>query len=342
MPGSAKSALVLQGGGALGAYELGAAQAFYKDPNFSPDLIAGVSIGAVTAVLLARPKAPRKPLAALEAFWEKVAVPAPFLPVLARPYASFLGNPNFFTPRRDYLNFLDWDYFYDTKPLQRTLEELVNLETLRDKTALPRLLVSATNLRQGQIEYFCSDSRDYELTLDHIMASSSLPPAFPMTAIGTEHYWDGGLFDNTPLGAVLDHLNDGDGPDVDRTVYVVNLFPNTAAIPKNMPEVAARMKNLQFANKSLEDVKLLKRFNEVAALMEALESLPNGNPLKDHPAYRVVKDRGYLRVPRIVQITPPDATTQFGDADFSPEAIKERAQKGKEQTEKALKEAGLQ
>jgi predicted acylesterase/phospholipase RssA len=90
------------------------------------------------------------------------------------------------------------------------------------------------------------------LTLDHILASSGLPPAFPMTAIGTEHYWDGALFDNTPLGAVLDHLNDGS--DVDRTVYVANLFPNTAAIPKNMPEVAARMKNLQFANKSFEDV----------------------------------------------------------------------------------------
>jgi hypothetical protein len=76
--------------------------------------------------------------------------------------------------------------------------------------------------------------------------------------------------------------------------------------------------------------------------MRALESLPNGNPLEDHPAYQVVKDRGYLRVPRIVAITPPEATTQFGDADFSPEAIKERAQKGEEQTEKALKEAGLQ
>ena len=337
MARSAKSALVLQGGGALGAYELGAARTFYRDVRFSPDLIAGVSIGAVTAVLLARPKAPLKPLAALEAFWEKVALPAPFFPSLARPYASFLGNPNFFTPRRDYLNFFDWDYFYETKPLRRTLEELVDVKALRDKTALPRLLVSATNLREGQIEYFYSNSRDYELTLDHIIASGSLPPAFPMTTIGTEHYWDGGLFDNTPLGAVLDHLNDG--ADVDRTVYVVNLFPNTAAIPKNMPEVATRMKNLQFANKSLEDVKLLERFNEVAALMQALESLPKGNPLEDHPTYQVVKSRAYLRVPRIVAITPPEATTQFGDADFSPEAIKERTKKGEEQTEKALKEA---
>lgn len=276
-----------------------------------------------------------EPLAALEAFWQKVTVLAPFLPDLAQPFVSFLGNPNFFMPRLDYLNIFNWDYFYETSPLRRTLEDLVDLKGLGDKTALPRLLVSATNLREGQIEYFCSDSCDYELTLDHIMASSSFPPAFPKTTIGKESYWDGGLFDNTPLGAVLDHLRDA--PDVDRTVCVVNLFPNVAPIPKNLPEVAARMKNLHFANKSREDLNLLARFNEVVVLMQALESLPGGNPLQDHPAYRAIKDRGYLRVPRIISITPSEKTTQFGDADFSPEAIETRAKEGEEQTLRALR-----
>jgi NTE family protein len=339
MAGSAKSALVLQGGGALGAYELRAARALYKNPNFSPDLIAGVSIGAVTAVLLARPKKEMTPLQALEAFWQKVTVPASFFPELVRVYASFLGNPNFFKPRQDYWNFFNWTYFYDTEPLCRTLEDLIDLEALGSKTALPRLLVSATDVKEGQIEYFYSDSDEYSLTLHHIIASGSLPPAFPMTVIGRKHYWDGGLFDNTPLGAVLDHLNDA--PDVDRTVYVVNLFPNKTEIPTNLSGIAARMKNLQFANKSLEDVKLLSRFNEVAALMEALETFPGGNPLKDNEAYKAVKRHGYIHVPRIVSIMPPDPTQQFGDADFSPEAIKKRADEGKAQTEKALPTAGL-
>jgi NTE family protein len=196
------------------------------------------------------------------------------------------------------------------------------------------LLVSATDLNEGQINYFYSHSDEYNLTLDHIMASGSLPPAFPMTVIGDKHYWEGGLFDNTPLGAVLDRLDDA--PDVERTVYVVNLFPNKAKIPTNLSEIAARMKNLQFANRSLEDVKLLSRFNEVAALLESLESLPEGNPLKDYPAYKAVKARGYLRIPRIISITPPEATVQFGDADFSPEAINKRAKEGEEQTLKAL------
>ena len=334
MAGSAKCALVLQGGGALGAYELGAARALYEDSSFSPDLIAGVSIGAITAVLLARPKKPMMPLEALEAFWEKVAVDVSLLPELVRPYASFFGNPHFFMPRRDYLSFFDWTYFYDIEPLRRTLEELVDLEALATKSASPRLLVSATNLEEGQIEYFYSNSPLYNLTLDHVIASGSLPPAFPMTPIDRKHYWDGGLFDNTPLGAVLDHLNDA--PGVDRAIYVVDLFPNRADIPKNMLEIAARMKNLQFANKSLEDIKLLKRFNDVAALMDALEALPQGNPLKDDDAYKAVKAQGYLRVPSVVPIMPPDVPDQFDDADFSREAISARAKAGEDQTLKAL------
>ena len=336
MAGSAKSALVLQGGGALGAYELGAARALYADPAFSPDLIAGVSIGAITAVLLARPRKPMTPLEALEAFWKKVTVSAPFLPGPARPYASFLGNPHFFMPRQDYMNIFGWTYFYEIEPLRRTLEELVDLDALADKTALPRLLVSATDLKQGEIKYFYSDDPSYELSLDHIIASGSLPLAFPAAEIGHTYYWDGGLFDNTPLGAVLDHLNDA--PGVNRTVYVVNLFPNKAKIPANMPEIAARMKNLQFANKSREDMKLLDRFNKVAALIEALEALPEGNPLEDHDAYRDIKAEHYVRVPSIVPITQLDVPEQFGDADFSPEAIEKRADAGKRQALRVLED----
>jgi NTE family protein len=141
---------------------------------------------------------------------------------------------------------LSWTYFYDTQPLRDTLAELVDLERLKQSNAEPLLLISATDVKEGQIEYF--DSREGGLSLDHILASGSLPPAFPMTEIGDQHYWDGGLFDNTPLGAVLDRLDPAE--DVERTVYLVNLFPNKGPIPDSLPAVADRMKNLQFANKT--------------------------------------------------------------------------------------------
>jgi NTE family protein len=129
--------------------------------------------------------------------------------------------------------------------------------------------------------------------------------------------------------------------DVDRTVYVVNLFPNKGFIPRNLFEVSSRMKNLQFANKTLEDVKMLGRFNEVAELVEALEKLPGGNPLLGNPAYEAIKKRGYIRVPRIVSITPPTEVDQFDDSDFSLEAVKAREEKGYAETKELLHEKNL-
>jgi NTE family protein len=337
MEHTARSALVLQGGGALGAYEYGAARALYERNDFRPDVIAGVSIGAIAAVLLARPARGRKPLDALKAFWEQVTVPGSLFPPGLHQYASFFGNRNFFVPRLDYFNWLTWTYLYDTTPLRHTLEQLVDLGELANKHATPRLLASATDVEEGQIRYFYSG--DNGLTLDHILASGSLPPAFPMTAIDCHFYWDGGLFDNTPLGAVLDRLDKT--MDVERTVYVVNLFPNKGSIPRNLLQVSSRMKNLQFANKTLEDVKMLRRFNEVAGLMEALEKLPGGNPLVGNPAYEAVKRRGYIHIPRIVSLPPPAEVDQFDDSDFSPEAMTKREEKGYLETKRVLSEENL-
>lgn len=331
-----RSALVLQGGGALGAYELGAARALYADKDFAPDVIAGVSIGAVTAALLARPAQGLRPLEALEAFWQKVTVPAPFVPPPFRQYASLLGNRDFFTLRQDYFNWPNWTYLYETAPLRETLRQLVDLDALADGSAAPQLLVSAIDLKEGQIKYFYSGDPGHRLTLDHIMASGSVPPAFPRTVVDNRSYWDGGLFDNTPLGAVIDRLDRSQ--EVDRVIYVVNLFQNKAPIPVNLLEVIGRMKNLQFANKTYEDVKLLRRFNEVAELTAALEQLPGGNPLAGTKAYDNVKRHGYVPVPFIVAIGPPENVDVFSDADFSPETIKARADEGYACAIKALAE----
>jgi predicted acylesterase/phospholipase RssA len=340
MSQAARSALVLQGGGALGAYELGAARRLYHDRAFAPDLIAGVSIGAITAVLLARPAKGLTPLAALEEFWRQVTVSGWFLPPPFQRYASLLGNPNFFTPRLDFLSMASWTNYYDLAPLRRTLEQLVDLEALADPKANPKLLMTATNLAAGEIE--CFNSGKGGLSLDHVIASSSLPPSFAMTTIGENTYWDGGLFDNTPLGAVLASLkNLGGGHDDVRTVYVVNLFPNRAPIPKTMAEVLERMQNLQFANKTGEDVELLKRFNEVAQLMKALDALPEASAVRENPGFKAIKARGYVNVPTIIPITRPQQVGNLGASDFSPEAIAQRAAEGYAQAEAALKEAGL-
>src|SRR3984893_7827199 len=169
---AARPALVLQGGGALGAYELGAAKALYEEPDFAPDLIAGVSIGAVTAALLGRPAKGLTPLEALESFWDQVRGPGLLFPPFLRSYASFFGNRHFYESRVDFLNWPNWRYFYSIAPLRRTLEDLINFTSLADKDAAPDLLFSATDLEDGQIQYFYS--REHSLALDHIIASGAV------------------------------------------------------------------------------------------------------------------------------------------------------------------------
>jgi predicted acylesterase/phospholipase RssA len=328
-----RSALVLQGGGALGAYELGAARRLYKDAAFAPDIIAGVSIGAITAALLARPAKGMKPLEALEEFWREVTVSGWFLPPPFQQYASIFGNPNFYRPRMDYLDIPSWTSIYDTAPLRQTLARLVDCKALADKSASPTLLVSATDIEGGQIEYFAS--RTCSLSLDHIVASGSLPPSFDMTGIAGKSYWDGGLFDNTPLGPVIDLLNDG--RDIDTTIYVVNLFPNKAELPQTMSQVVERMLNLQFANRTEQDVKLMTRFNEVVDLMQTIARASGSEAIKSSDAYKTLLGRKYTKVPNIVQITRPEEAASYDGSDFSAPAISRRADEGYRQTDQALR-----
>lgn len=289
--------LVLQGGGALGAFELGVARVMFSDVSkacrFRPGIIAGVSIGAISAALLGRPARGYTPLGALERFWESVTASS-ILPPAVQPYVSMVGLPNFFSFNPFWMFGTS---FYSVEPLRQTLTDLVDLEGLGDRAALPHLVFTATDVKRGELETFRSTERG--LTLDHVLASGSLPPSFPMTTIGDMSYWDGGLFDNTPLGAVIDML-DGDGDD--RAIAVVNLFPNAIeTLPATMADVGQHCLNLLFANKTKSDVALMKRFNAVAALMADLRALPDNSPVKALPTFKAVLEANYRRVPAIVE-----------------------------------------
>ena len=327
-------ALVLQGGGALGAFELGVARVLYGEEGYRPDLIAGVSIGAITASLLARPRN-GNPLATLEAFWQEVAVSAPWLPEPFRPYASALGNPHFFMPRMDVWSLPWWTNIYTTAPLRETLARLIDLEALADPDALPRLLVTATDIEKGQITPFYS--AEGGLTLDHILASGALPPGFPMTRIGAAAYWDGGLFDNTPLGAVIDHMDPAPERAAERDIIVVNLFPNKGPVPSTMTEAAQRALNLMFANKTASDISLLKRFNAIAGLLDFIRADPRWEELAASEAFKAA-DQRYVEIPDPLTITRDHPADGMDASDFSPEGIAARVAEGETATRMAITE----
>ena len=324
--------LVLQGGGALGAFELGAARVIYGEGStFRPAALAGVSIGAISAALLGRPAPGLTPLRALETFWQRVTASS-LLPPTVQPYVSLVGLPNFFAINPFWM--FDTS-FYSVEPLRRTLGELVDVDRLGDRTARPHLVLTATNVREGQLETFRSTER--RLSLDHVIASGSLPPSFPMTTIDDVAYWDGGLFDNTPLGALIDML-EGD----DRAVAVVNLFPNRIdQLPRSMADVGQHSLNLLFANKTASDVKLMTRFNAVAELVADLEKLPADSPVRDWPSFKAVLEADYKRVPAIVEITRSRPAQQLEASDFSHTGIERRAGEGSAVARGALRAKGF-
>ena len=248
--------LVLQGGGALGAYQAGVFESLsevYREPSW----VAGISIGAINAALIAG-NPPEQRVARLREFWDLVssgaAAPAVHSNLGGRDWlneasatrAMLFGVPGFYAPRVPPAPFqprgtLAAISYYDTAPLKATLERLIDFKLLN--TGPVRLSVGAVNVRSGNFEYF--DTGKQRLDVRHIMASGALPPGFPPVEIEGEHYWDGGLVSNTPLQYVLDQPG-----KLRRVVFQVDLFAATGALPTTLNEVTEREKDIRFSSRT--------------------------------------------------------------------------------------------
>jgi NTE family protein len=254
-------ALILQGGGALGAYQAGVYQAL-AEANLHPDWVAGISIGAVNSALIAG-NPPERRVDRLREFWEGVSM-SPFgVPYFAaleindelihtavnqvRSLGILLGGaPGFFKPRVPppflYPNGSPEALsYYDAAPLKATLERLVDFDLIN--AGVMRFSVGAVNVRTGNFVYF--DSTTFQICPEHVMASASLPPGLPATEIEGEHYWDGGLVSNTPLQWVLDSL-----PRKDTLAFQVDLWSARGDFPRNLLESEARQKDIRFSSRT--------------------------------------------------------------------------------------------
>ena len=271
--------LVLQGGGALGAYQGGVYQAMHE-AGVEPDWLIGTSIGAINASIIAGNRVEDR-LAKLQEFWRRVqrngawgAFPA--WKGIADSLASWTtlttGIPGFFeTNPRAFLGGqvplgVDHAGFYSTEPLRKTLEELVDFSLVNQDH--PRLTVGAAHLRTSMMHYF--DSKEMELAPDHVMASGALPPGFPPIEIDGEHYWDGGLVSNTPLDYVLDQERDRD-----LLIFQIDLFPSRGPLPTTLLEAAEREKDIRYSSRTRMNTDAnMKLHNTRKAIRAFLKRLP--------------------------------------------------------------------
>lgn len=254
-----QTVLVLQGGGALGAYQAGAFEVLHEN-DIRPDWVAGISIGAINAAIIAG-NAPEDRVKQLRSFWNTLGVSFPGQevalgnPVSELSYRALSGwwataagvpgmfRPWFLPPWFNQPGTPEATSFYDTAPLRQTLLDHVDFDRINKGKI--RLSLGATQVRSGNVVYFDTQDKDRVITPEHVMASAALPPGFPMVTIDGEPYWDGGVVSNTPLSYVLDA-----GIAKDTLVFQVDLFSAVGPEPVTMDEVQERMKDIAYSSRT--------------------------------------------------------------------------------------------
>ena len=325
-------ALVLQGGGALGSYQAGVYEALSDSP-YLPDWVAGISIGAINAAIIAGNR-PEARVDALKEFWEGITATTRLWPVLSglttddhRRFASSMsailfGQPGFFAPHQ----MLDWFKqvapisYYDTCGLRQTLEHHVDFDRINSGEI--RFSVGAVNVRTGNFVYF--DNARTTIRPEHVMASAALPPGFPAIEIDGEWYWDGGLVSNTPLQYVLEYV-----PRRSRLTFQVDLFPARGKIPINLAEVYERDKDIRYSSKTRATTETFKTMHDVRHNINGLwEHLPE--ELRKTPEARFLYAFGCVTTMDIVELIyrPAEPQGQSKDFEFSAQTMRKRWAEG--------------
>ena len=336
--------LVLQGGGALGAYQAGIYEALHE-AGIEPDWTVGTSIGAINASLIAG-NPPEDRVARLKQFWAKVEqnslfdrlpLPSAIQKALANASVVNSGVAGFFAPNPvaflgpDVLLGAEAAGYYSTRPLETTLGSLVDFDYLARGPV--RLTVGAANVRTSQMRYF--DSREMPLSVKHVLASGALPPAFPAIRIGDALYWDGGILSNTPVEVVFDDM-----PRRNSLVVAVHLWNPDGADPKTIGAVNHRLKDLQYASRTSTHISRQRQIHRLRHIVAELAArLPP--EAREDKAIREMAAYGCLTNMHVVRLLAPDLdhADESKDIDFSREGIAARWRAGLEDARRMIAQA---
>lgn len=332
--------LVLQGGGALGAYQAGVYEALHE-AGIEPDWVIGTSIGAINAaIIVGNPPALRMQRLrgfwrtvtqqGVAALWQDLAALWPALPGMPTWWSTIQavsqGVPGFFTPNPEaWLGprvplATDDTGYYSTAELAATLGALIDIRSLN--TGAPRLTMGAVNVASGEMHYF--DSRDKTLDLRHVLASGALPPAFPPVRIDDDWYWDGGVYSNTPVETVFD-----DNPRHSSLIFSVQLWRAVGQLPHSMWDVTERQKDIQYASREDSQVQRQAQIHRLRHVVRELAAeLPAAS--RSRPELRELMAYGCSTVMHLMQLIVPRLPDEdhTKDLDFNRDRIEARWQAG--------------
>ena len=333
--------LVLQGGGALGAYQLGVYQAM-REAGIEPEWVVGTSIGAINGALIAG-NPPEHRMARLHAFWDRMEIrrglgaPEIFGNAFANLGTLMQGLSGFFKPSAAGLLGqhaalgIEQAAYYSTGPLRETLGKLIDLDYLHSQAT--RLTVGAVNARSGAMRYF--DSRSEALRVDHVMASGALPPAFPAVRIDGEPYWDGGIYSNTPTEIVMD-----DNPRRNSVIFAVQLWNPAGPEPESLWQISGRQKDIQFSSRSTTHVAEQQKIHKLRHIIrELVKHVPAAQ--RSRPDVAELAAWGCGTTMHMVQLTAPrlDGEDHTRDIDFTRRGIDARWEAGHADARRAIEAA---
>jgi NTE family protein len=341
--GLGQTVMVLQGGGALGAYQVGVYEALHE-AGIAPQWVIGTSIGAINAALIAGSK-PGERVEKLCDFWSRVqndhfvpgGLPAWAATATRNMIAITGGVPSFFTPNP--MAFVgphsqlgaEAAGYYSVDPLRRTLEELIDLDELNGGET--RITVGASCVRTAEMRYF--DSRDMPLGLEHVLASGALPPGFPPVRIDGELYWDGGILSNTPVEVVFD-----DSPRRDSLVFAVHIWNPHGPEPETIWEVMNRQKDVQYSSRAVSHIQRQRQLHRMRHIIAELTKLVPEDKRRDNKVGDLAS-YGCLTRMHVVRLLAPalDYEDHSKDIDFSAHGIRRRREAGYEDTMRTLEKA---
>jgi NTE family protein len=332
--------LVMQGGGALGAYQGGVYQALHE-AGIEPDWVIGTSIGAINGSIIAGNDVAHR-LERLREFWSYIERPPagwgilpPHIENLTNSLATTLtGVPGFFSPNLatawspDAQVGVEQAAVYTVEPLKELLPTLVDVGLLN--SGKPRFTVGLVNVQSGQLRYF--DSRDEPIGLEHVIGSSALPPSFPAVRIGGEAYWDGGVYSNTPVEAIFD-----DNPRKNSVVFAVQIWHTRGPEPESVMQVLNRQKDIMFASRAKSHIARQAQIHQLRHVVrELVRMLPADR--RRTPEVRALAGYGCGTVMHLVEINAGrlDGEGYSRDIDFSQAAIHARWQAGYADTRRMI------
>jgi len=338
--------LVLQGGGALGAYQAGVYEALAEN-GFAPDWVTGVSIGAINAAIIAGNPVELR-VARLREFWEEVSSGLPLIPprildplrrtlnLVSASAAMSFGVPHFFYPRVPPPIFAPKGTaaalsFYDMTPLRDTLGRLVQFDLINARKT--RLAIGAVEVTSGNSKYFDNYGPETgDIVPGHVMASAALPPGFAPIQIGDEFYWDGGLVSNSPLWYVLD-----EAPDLEALVVQVDLFSASGEMPRDLDAALERAKDIQYSSKTRANTTRAKQMDDVTAAVRRLLAKLPASLRADADAQFLARSTEAHKV-SIVQIINRrfDHSSQAKDFEFSRATVRALWDAGRDAVKRTL------